>query len=365
MSHDKSESLIMADWAPNFSREEAGEPSPHETAGTFNAAMEKAAAAHKDVFAAGVDQAHQKIKALREKYRDDFDGEAEEKRFNADSKKFGPHRAKVLAEERFEQEAIEHFEYPAPVWQQTTGLFPEWEKRMNPNERAGRIANLLRTVERMVRYEMKNEKGKIKKEQRLNGDREGMDDEPSVVRETYLWDPLRTVCFKLEISLAQLSRYSKETTGMSAVEMVDCIRMQSARKKMKQALRDFIAQMKNERGKRKKEQHDASANPQSEIRNPKFDLTAEEIWKELKSLRRAPRWHRTSWAAELGFSSYGKFFRASLLVCGVTPHELEMALLDEILADDVEAEVVLPGTRVSPPPVEADAAAEVEEVKRE
>jgi hypothetical protein len=202
---------------------------------------------------------------------------------------------------------------------------------------------------------------------------------------------LRAVCFKLEISLAQLSRFSKETTGMSAVEMVDCIRMQRARKEMKKALVEFIRTLHAQKSDgtpsavaragggaaagdgRLPVAHEGGAfsaeNELLKIENCKMEisnceeLNADAIWEELKKVRRAPRWHRTSWAASMRFSSYGKFFRASILVFGVTPHELEMALIDEILSECVE-EVCHAGTRVSPPRVDADVAGE-EVVKRE
>ena len=63
-------------------------------------------------------------------------------------------------------------------------------------------------------------------------------------------------------------------------------------------------------------------------------MQAEDIWAALKASRKAPRWHRSSWAAQFGFSSYGKFFRACILAFGATPHEIEIALIDEILAED-------------------------------
>ena len=63
---------------------------------------------------------------------------------------------------------------------------------------------------------------------------------------------------------------------------------------------------------------------------------ADEIWAALKATRKAPRWHRTVWAAEFGFSSYTRFFRACLLCCGKTPHQLELELIDEILLEAEE-----------------------------
>jgi len=259
MSQENSESAIFSDWTPKWMRQDENHDNTQEGPDDFKEALKREAtpdfaeamrdveAAHAGIFDEGVEKAHTKIAALREEYRNNRDEEAEDRRFEAEYKKIGPEAAEALARDRADQGSLKHFEYPAPVWQQTTGLFPQWENKMNPNERAGRIAKLLRTVERMVKFEMRTmERGRPAPALLEDG-------EASVIKETYLWDPLRAVCFKLEISLAQLSRYAKETTGMSATEIVDCLRMQRARKKMKEDLRDFIAQIKKEKVKSKKE----------------------------------------------------------------------------------------------------------------
>ena len=41
------------------------------------------------------------------------------------------------------------------LWQQLSGLYPSAEACMSPNERAQRIATLLKDVERLVRFEMR------------------------------------------------------------------------------------------------------------------------------------------------------------------------------------------------------------------
>jgi hypothetical protein len=56
-----------------------------------------------------------------------------------------------------------------------------------------------------------------------------------------------------------------------------------------------------------------------------------EVWAELVKSRRAPRWHRTTWAMEFGFTSYQKFFRACLLCYGKTPHQIEIEIIEELL----------------------------------
>ncbi|MCY3021725.1 MAG: hypothetical protein NTW87_22160, partial [Planctomycetota bacterium] len=58
---------------------------------------------------------------------------------------------------------------------------------------------------------------------------------------------------------------------------------------------------------------------------------AEEVYEALQRSRRAPRFHRTTWAMSYGFSSYPKFFRSCLLCYGKTPHQLELEIIEEIL----------------------------------
>ena len=90
--------------------------------------------------------------------------------------------------------------------------------------------------------------------------------------------------------------------------------------------------------------------------------TAEEIWRDLKAQRRAPRWERASWAVGFGFSSYPKFFRAALLRYQMTPHQMEIALLDKILeeADEIEKREKTPPPEQASSPENAAASSESE-----
>lgn len=296
-------------------------------------------------FGGGVAHAHEMHDGLLKKYSGEYGETAteEDAQFLAEKEKAGEEEAVRLRDERQRQETLNHLAFPLPLWQQLSGLYPEDEKWMHPNERAGRIAKLLRNVERMMRWEMKNGGTALKIENLKGGDQRdeapgcgggdagetGLRAPSTLIRRMFSWDPLRTVCFKLDISAAQLSRYMREITGMSVRELVDCIRMETARGRMKEELRDFV----------RKERARGTDAPGAQARNPADCATvAEEIFEALKKFRRAPRWHRTAWAAEMGFSSYQKFFRACLLMYGVTPHQVEMELIDEILSEEAGVE---------------------------
>jgi AraC-like DNA-binding protein len=201
-----------------------------------------------------------------------------------------------------------------PLWQQVSELFPETEEAMNPNERAGGILALIKKVEGMLRYEIKFAR-----------------EHPMEFR-TYLWDPLRVVCFHLGISQRRLTMYSRELTGMSAMEMVDRLKAEGVRGKLKEELRKFIRLTAED----------------AEDAEERMGDGADRIFAELKASRRDGRWHRTTWAMGLGFSSYQRFFRACLLCFGKTPHEVEMEIIEEILKEaERETESVTTGSAVA------------------
>ena len=129
---------------------------------------------------------------------------------------------------------------------------------------------------------------------------------------------------------------SREQTGMSAPEVVDCIRAEEMRGKMKAQLRGFVtgffSRKDAEPQRTATEIHHARTQRAQRKCGGTEDL-ADEIWAALKESRKGPRWHRTTWAAGFGFSSYSKFFRACFLCYGKTPHQIEIELIDEILLE--------------------------------
>jgi hypothetical protein len=195
---------------------------------------------------------------------------------------------------------------------------------MSPNDRARRIRILLASVERLLRHEMKHGAGV---QENLAPAR--------YVDHSLQWNPLRTICFHIELAQQRLSAYSREQTGMSAPEVVDCIRAEEMRGKMKAQLRTFVTGFFSRKDAETQRTATATSTTEDtegteERRGIGKDM-AEEIWAALKESRKGPCWHRTTWAAGFGFSSYSKFFRACFLCYGKTPHQIEIELIDEIL----------------------------------
>jgi hypothetical protein len=224
-----------------------------------------------------------------------------------------------------------NFSPAIPTWQQISGLFTHEERQLNPNERARRIRVLLGSVEKMLRYELKN--GAAEVEELPVAD-------ARYTAHSLQWSPLRKICFHIELAQQRLSSYAREQTGMSAPEIVDCIRVEALRGKMKAQLREFVTGVFSRKDAKLQRTATATATTEdtegtegTEENRGEVRALADEIWAALKETRKAPRWHRTTWAAGFGFSSYTKFFRACLLCYGKTPHQLEMELIDEILLE--------------------------------
>jgi hypothetical protein len=57
------------------------------------------------------------------------------------------------------------------------------------------------------------------------------------------------------------------------------------------------------------------------------------VWKALKASRRQPDFMHSTWAAEFGFASYTRFYRACMVTHGKTPHQLEMEIIDDLLKE--------------------------------
>jgi len=189
-----------------------------------------------------------------------------------------------------------------PLWQALSGLYPEAEADMSPEQRERAIRLLLSAVIRLLKFEMQEaEKNK--------------DDWRS-----YMWDPLPRLCFFLGISRAKLTRYAKEVMGLSAHELVDGIRVLEVRSRMKEALQAFVGFASQE-----------GADGKTEDR-------AYAIWKRLKESRKTPKWDRQSWAISLGFPNYARMYRACLVLFGKTPGQLEFEVIEELFEQQSKVE---------------------------
>lgn len=285
------------------------------------AQAERAKCPFRNVFENGVVGVFDSLGAIRDKVHADAPEELElkekdEKLFSAEKKQFGETEAEQRENARlFRRQQGFAIIANEPAWQALTGLHPRSEHLIHPHARAKQIRVLLAGVEKLLRTEMDNAASDCEKRSKF-------------------WDPLRTVCVQLGISQRRLSLYSKEITGISATEIVDCIHAESVRAKMKRELKAFITGFFSRKD--AKRQRTATARSTTEGTEDTEEKIGELIWDELKATRKAPKFHRTTWALSFGFSSYSRFFRACLICYGVTPHELEMQIIEEILGEACE-----------------------------
>ena len=214
-----------------------------------------------------------------------------------------------------------------PAWREVSGMDAEGEDACSPGERAEQIGKLLNAVERLARYELNAHAAK-----RAAGEKDAR---------TYLWDPLASICKYLAISQRKLTTLSKEYTGMAAHELIDRIRAERVKDKMRADLRPFVAnflstqrhegtkaQRTEDNNKEPAEEALRSTNPQSPISNPQL---ASAVWYALKVSRQSPEFHRATWAMSHGFANYQRFYRACLLYYGLTPGQLELEVIRELL----------------------------------
>jgi len=196
---------------------------------------------------------------------------------------------------------------PATVWRDVTGLY-ENEYAMHPGERAGRIRILLRGVERIARAEFRAE------EKRCGGDWRALGALPDPTNSNerdgrcHAWDPLRSICYYFGIAKTKLGAYAWEIWGLSAPQLVDRVKCETARRKIRDEVKAFLNKHCGENK----------------------DQGIDEIWEALRITRKGLG-HRTALAARLGFSSYSRYFRACVLCYGVEPVELEREVLEAII----------------------------------
>lgn len=181
-----------------------------------------------------------------------------------------------------------------PKWRELSGLTPEFEKTLDGKERRAALRKIYEATELEIRIELQL----AAEDNEFPGER------------TFLWEPLSAVCTRLEISQAALTRFLKELTGLTATQLVDRIRAEGLREKLRQGLIAFVTQHFGAPGRK----------AQSKA----------EFWKKLKTLRRDESFSFATHAVELGFSNYSRLYRASMLKYGKTPMQLEDEILREI-----------------------------------
>src|ERR1043165_3162156 len=185
-------------------------------------------------------------------------------------------------------------------WREISGISVENERTMSAKERRAAIRKLKAVVEREIRAELK----------------EAAEDAEFKGERTFLWEPIPAICHRLEIGPAVLSRLMRELTGLSVAQMVDKIRAEGMKEKLRENLRDCFKKYWHKPG-------------HAKWGVSKISALLDEFWRGLKALRRSGSFSYATWAIELGFANYTRFYRACVLQYGMTPTQLEHAVLCE------------------------------------
>ncbi len=192
-----------------------------------------------------------------------------------------------------------------PKWMVTSGLFPEFG--LDLAERRKRIRILYKAAVLIIRRELKRHEVDAFKAER-----------------SIFWDPVAEVCQTLEIAPSKLSAFCKELTGNSLIQVIDSVRAERLKRKLRAGVKKFLVSSSQSLV--------SSSEPGAHgacLGTGMGDRWA--VWKALKTNRRWPEFSQNSWAQELGFSSYRRLYRACQVVYGATPHQLEMGLIGECL----------------------------------
>ncbi|HYF49180.1 MAG TPA: hypothetical protein VEJ63_07235 [Planctomycetota bacterium] len=190
-----------------------------------------------------------------------------------------------------------------PLWQSISGLTPDNEIMMSPDERDAAIRKLLAEVERRAREEF------IRALKAPKGEK------------TQFWDPIVRVCSVLGISRVQLSRYTQELTGMRAHEVTDRIRAGGLPRQIRQYLEEALKVARS--------QIEESARTLGPGRESTLIVIHATLRKALKTERAAER--GSHFAAQFGFANLSRMNRACKLGLGVSLDDLESRMLYDMV----------------------------------
>jgi len=254
------------------------------------------------------------------------DAAAEQRDYAADVVEFGETEAEAREDEREALANASVWREQPPLWQQICGFTPAEELGVHPNVRAAGLRRLIKRAEWLIRWEIRRAEternGAMDRDGEIDRDGEGANagdgDEGRVdsLRRTAQWDPLREICLYLGIAQRKLSALCREVNGMAVTQLSDAIRGESLRKKMRTRILEWVAGQKETAG-----------------RGDGGSLVdrAWALWRTLRAERQKSGSHRSSFAWEIGFSSYTRMFRACLVCYGLAPQELEVLLIKESL----------------------------------
>ncbi len=198
---------------------------------------------------------------------------------------------------------LKKHETPPPKWMVASGMYPE--VALDLAERRKRVRIIHTTAVLIIRRELKRHEVDAFKAER-----------------SIFWDPVAEVCQAMEISQSKLSRFCKELTGNSLSQVIDSVRAEGLKRKLRAQIKGFL--VSGFRGFKVSGESKA----QCACLGTKW-----EVWEALKASRKWPEFSQNTWAQEVGFASYRRLYRACQVIYGMTPHQLELALIEERVSE--------------------------------
>jgi hypothetical protein len=204
-----------------------------------------------------------------------------------------------------------------PLWQQVSGLTPERELAMSDTERDEALSKLYEKFVSIARAQNEN---------------------PRPER-TLAWDAVARVCFRLEISRVQLSRYMSEFTGLRSTELCDFIKAET----IQPAIEEFVERF-----------FEAYVPMVLATRvTCKLFLDEGQAIREVEAAFRALKLERSGpmaarWAASLGFASAARVKKAFFMQHERSIDDVEFDMLRKLMIEYFKLlpTVVLPGDQV-------------------
>src|SRR5579862_3186088 len=204
-----------------------------------------------------------------------------------------------------------------PKWLGFSGLWAPTEPGLSIVERRQRLQNLYRVTKALMRESIH---GKFR-------GLEGAEDE-----RTIYWEPTGEVCKMLEISQSKLTQLIKEYSGSNLPKLADEVRGEKVMARMRAEIQFKMQNSKFKiEGGSLRSQKLAGGTPAVQELGASFSQECWDVWKRLKSSRKAPEFSRDEWARGYGFANSKRMYRACIVVYKMTPQQMEMALIEEWL----------------------------------
>ncbi|HYF48072.1 MAG TPA: hypothetical protein VEJ63_01605, partial [Planctomycetota bacterium] len=211
----------------------------------------------------------------------------------------------------------------SPLWKIISGIEDVQELPQFPRERRRALTIIINAIEKLIRHELEfAESDEIAIANSLSYMQAATErTAPSLLtprKRSIYWTPLSGICAAMGISKIALTRFGQELVGRSAHELVDDIVVEKVHKKMAEMLHPKLRRMFVK---------EFGDNWDKKIAGVK----ARDIWKRIKAERVEPEFCRVAWAQKFGFPNYNRFNRACLTVHGMSPHQVELQVIEEFL----------------------------------